>query len=125
METMNVARSANKYFNDAEPWKSIKANPEEAAKTLYVCSQVLYALSIAFAPIIPHTAKILPLHADRNPRREITPQSESITGIGLRNLSLNVDSISRNLRFYSQNSKILSSKRKYNPWNKLKIPLKN
>lgn len=57
METMNIARSANKYFNDAEPWKSIKTNPEECAKTMYVCSQVLYALSIAFAPIIPHSAK--------------------------------------------------------------------
>ena len=68
METMNIARSANKYFNDAEPWKSIKANPEEAAKTLYVCSQVLYALSIAFAPIIPHTAKNIAIACGQEPK---------------------------------------------------------
>lgn len=59
METMNIARSANKYFNDAEPWKSIKSNPEECAKTMFICSQVVYALSIAFAPIIPHSAKMI------------------------------------------------------------------
>ena len=68
METMNIARSANKYFNDAEPWKSIKANPEEAAKTVYVCSQVLYALSIAFAPIIPHTAKNIAIACGQEPK---------------------------------------------------------
>jgi methionyl-tRNA synthetase len=68
METMNIARSANKYFNDAEPWKSIKTNPEEASKTLYVCSQVLYALSIAFAPIIPHTAKNIAIACGEEPK---------------------------------------------------------
>ena len=68
METMNIARSANKYFNDAEPWKSIKTNPEDAAKTLYVCSQVLYALSIAFAPIIPHTAKNIAIACGQEPK---------------------------------------------------------
>lgn len=57
METMNIARSANKYFNDAEPWKSIKSDQEECAKTMFLCSQVLHALSIAFAPIIPYSAK--------------------------------------------------------------------
>ena len=68
METMNIARSANKYFNDCEPWKSIKGNPEEAAKTLYVCSQVLNALSIAFAPIIPHTAKSIAIACGQEPK---------------------------------------------------------
>ncbi|MFM6955055.1 MAG: methionine--tRNA ligase [Ignavibacteria bacterium] len=68
METMNIARSANKYFNDCEPWKSIKTNPEEAAKTLYVCSQVLNALSIAFAPIIPHTAKSIAIACGQEPK---------------------------------------------------------
>ncbi|MEN9829112.1 MAG: Methionyl-tRNA synthetase [Bacteroidota bacterium] len=68
METMNIARAANKYFNDAEPWKSIKTNHEEASKTLFVCSQVLYALSIAFAPIIPHTAKNIAIACGQEPK---------------------------------------------------------
>ncbi|MBQ6268506.1 MAG: methionine--tRNA ligase [Bacteroidetes bacterium] len=56
METMNIARAANKYFNDEEPWKSIKNDSEKCHKTLFVCSQIAYALSIAFAPIVPYTS---------------------------------------------------------------------
>lgn len=56
LEIMNIARSSNKYFNDEAPWKSIKNSPNEAAKTLYVCSQLIYSLSILFAPAIPNSA---------------------------------------------------------------------
>ncbi|MGI6369674.1 MAG: methionine--tRNA ligase [Candidatus Kapaibacterium sp.] len=55
-ETMNLARVANKYFNDEEPWKAIKENPEKCHKTIYICSQVAYTLAIAFAPILPYTS---------------------------------------------------------------------
>ncbi len=56
-ETMNVARAANKYFNDEEPWKSIKTSPEVAAKTLFVCMQLVRSLAVLFAPITPFTCK--------------------------------------------------------------------
>ncbi|MCX7735675.1 MAG: methionine--tRNA ligase [Candidatus Kapabacteria bacterium] len=52
-ETMNVARAANKYFNDEEPWKTLKTDPDKCAKTLYVCSQLVYTLSVLFSPIVP------------------------------------------------------------------------
>ena len=55
-EIMNVARASNKYFNDEEPWKAVKSNPDYAAKSLYVCSQLVRSLAILFAPIIPVTA---------------------------------------------------------------------
>jgi methionyl-tRNA synthetase len=55
-EIMNIARASNKYFNDEAPWKSIKSDPEYAAKTLYACVQMIYALSILFAPVIPSTS---------------------------------------------------------------------
>jgi methionyl-tRNA synthetase len=55
-ETMNLARAANKYFNDEEPWKTIKADPEQCAKTLFICIQLVRTLSLAFAPIIPNAA---------------------------------------------------------------------
>ena len=56
-ETMNLARVANKYFNDEEPWKTIKGDDiERCNKTIYLCCQALYALSILFAPIIPYTS---------------------------------------------------------------------
>jgi methionyl-tRNA synthetase len=55
-DTMNIARAANKYFNDAAPWKSIKDSPDEAAKTLYICSQLMHSLAYAFAPVLPNTS---------------------------------------------------------------------
>lgn len=56
LHTMNIARASNKYFNDEEPWKSIKNDPEKAAKTLFVCLQLVRTLSIIFAPIIPFSS---------------------------------------------------------------------
>ncbi len=58
-ETMNIARAANKYFNDEEPWKTAKANPGECAKTLYICSQLVNSFSILFAPIVPNSSKTI------------------------------------------------------------------
>lgn len=55
-EIMNIARSSNKYFNDEAPWKTIKTNYDYAAKTLYACVQMIYNLSILFAPVIPSTS---------------------------------------------------------------------
>lgn len=55
-EAMNAARAANKYFNDAAPWKSIKDDPAKAATSLNICIQTLRTLSIAFAPFLPNTA---------------------------------------------------------------------
>ncbi len=55
-ETMNLARAANKYFNDAAPWKTIKDHADDATKTLYICSQLIRSLAIAFEPILPHTS---------------------------------------------------------------------
>lgn len=56
-EIMNSARFANKYFNDEQPWKTIKENPEECAKTLFICSQLLYSFAVLFSPIIPFSTK--------------------------------------------------------------------
>lgn len=54
---MNVARASNKYFNDEEPWKSVKSDNDKAAKTLFVCCQMIKTLSTLFSPIIPNTAR--------------------------------------------------------------------
>lgn len=56
-ETMNIARAANKYFNDKAPWKSIKDNPQDCALTMHTCLDVIQRLAIAVAPILPHTAE--------------------------------------------------------------------
>jgi methionyl-tRNA synthetase len=66
-DIMNVARAANKYFNDEEPWKSGKSDPEKCAKTLFVCCQFVRTLGVLFAPITPNTsATILNLLSQNN-----------------------------------------------------------
>ena len=55
-EMMHLARIGNKYFNDSEPWKSIKNNPEECATTVNICLQTIYTLAEVFSPVIPATA---------------------------------------------------------------------
>jgi len=56
MDMMNVARAANKYFNDKAPWKAIKEDPADCALTINTCLQVIHTLSIAVAPVLPNTA---------------------------------------------------------------------
>jgi methionyl-tRNA synthetase len=57
LETMNVARAANKYFNDSEPWKTRKEQPARCATSLNICLQVLRSLAILFEPIIPFSTE--------------------------------------------------------------------
>lgn len=54
---INFARSANKYINDQEPWKTIKTDPRKSATTLYVSAQIAKALAILLAPIVPQAAE--------------------------------------------------------------------
>ena len=53
--TMEIARFANRYLTEAEPWKAIKVDPHAAAKTMAVSLNLCHALSLLFHPIIPET----------------------------------------------------------------------
>jgi methionyl-tRNA synthetase len=53
MEVMNFARAANKYFNDNEPWKTLKTNPERCATTLHMAIQIVRSLAILLEPVTP------------------------------------------------------------------------
>jgi methionyl-tRNA synthetase len=57
IESMNLARAANKYFNDSEPWKTSKTNPERCATTLNMCLQVVRSLAILLEPVVPALAQ--------------------------------------------------------------------
>jgi methionyl-tRNA synthetase len=57
VEAMSLARAANKYFNDSEPWKSRRDNPEQCATTLNICAQLTRSLSILLSPVIPFSAE--------------------------------------------------------------------
>ena len=54
---MDIARFANKYFNDQEPWKTRKENPGKCATTLNLCLQAAYSLTIMMHPILPFTSQ--------------------------------------------------------------------
>ncbi len=53
---MDTARFANKYFNDQEPWKTRKSDPEKCATTLHLCCQAAYDLALLMHPILPFSS---------------------------------------------------------------------
>jgi len=54
---MNLARAANKYFNDTEPWKTIKSDKERCATSLNICLQTIFTLAELVEPILPFTSQ--------------------------------------------------------------------
>jgi len=69
-ELINVARTANKYFNDEAPWKNIRDNIGRCKTTIYVCIQVVGSLGLLMYPFMPFTSerirKILNIDAELN-----------------------------------------------------------
>lgn len=55
-ETMNLARAANKYFNDSEPWNTVKSSRDRCATTLHISMQVVRGLAILLEPVVPATS---------------------------------------------------------------------
>ena len=55
-EFMDLARFANKYFNDQAPWKTRKSDPEKCATTLNLSAQTAHALAIMMNPVLPFTS---------------------------------------------------------------------
>jgi methionyl-tRNA synthetase len=55
-EIMNLAREGNKYFNDSEPWITIKTDKGKCATTLNICLQAIYTLAELFEPVIPFSS---------------------------------------------------------------------
>jgi methionyl-tRNA synthetase len=52
---IEIARIANRYFDETKPWAEVKSeNFEKANETLYVCAEILRLVSIVFNPIIPN-----------------------------------------------------------------------
>jgi methionyl-tRNA synthetase len=56
---MGLAREANRYIDTQAPWKQVKENKDEAAKTLYTTLYVLSALKTTFYPFLPFSSQRL------------------------------------------------------------------
>lgn len=59
LEIMNLARAGNKYFNDEQPWVSVKSDKERCGTTLNICINAIYTLAELFYPVIPFTSEKL------------------------------------------------------------------
>jgi len=56
---MGIGRLGNQYLNEKEPWNLVKVDKTRAATVMYVAAQLVKALAIGSAPIIPFTAEEL------------------------------------------------------------------
>ena len=56
LEIFKVAKKGNKYFNDAEPWKAVKEDPQKAANCLYLSNQLAKTLAYTLKPFLPTKA---------------------------------------------------------------------
>jgi methionyl-tRNA synthetase len=56
---ISLSHLGNRYFNEKEPWKSIKTDRQQSANTLYVAAQIVKQLAIILEPFIPFTAEKL------------------------------------------------------------------
>jgi methionyl-tRNA synthetase len=56
---ISLAHLGNRYFNEKEPWKTIKTDRQQSANTLYVTAQIVKQLAIILEPFIPFTCEKL------------------------------------------------------------------
>ncbi|MGI9176027.1 MAG: methionine--tRNA ligase, partial [Rhodothermales bacterium] len=81
-ETIGLARFGNKYFNDAEPWRTRKSDPQACANTIHISLQLCAALSILIEPVLPTSAATLRRMLRLPDVRPSTPSEEAGTGLG-------------------------------------------
>ncbi|MBK9458492.1 MAG: methionine--tRNA ligase [Sphingobacteriales bacterium] len=58
-EILNVARVANKFLTDTEPWKLIKTNPDQAGAVLTICAEIIAYFAVYLEPFLPFSANKL------------------------------------------------------------------
>jgi methionyl-tRNA synthetase len=58
-EAMAVAREANRYLEEAAPWKHLKSDRERAATATFVALSVIDSLKIVFTPFLPFSSQRL------------------------------------------------------------------
>lgn len=81
-ETMALARLGNKYFNDTEPWKTRKADPQACANTIHVSLQLCASLAVLLDPVLPHTAASMRQMLNLGGVRDGMPGSKGEIGWG-------------------------------------------
>jgi len=57
LAAMNLARAANKYFNDSAPWNSAKTDLERCGTTINISLQVVRSLALLLHPVVPFSSE--------------------------------------------------------------------
>ena len=58
-QAFSLAQEANRYLDSRAPWRSIRANPQDAATALWVALRVINCLKLLLYPFLPFSAKKL------------------------------------------------------------------
>jgi methionyl-tRNA synthetase len=58
-EAMRLATEVNKYLDTSAPWKEMKVDKDEAAKSVYTALRAIDSLKVIFAPFLPFTSEQL------------------------------------------------------------------
>ncbi|MBN1451019.1 MAG: methionine--tRNA ligase [Anaerolineales bacterium] len=58
-ETMKLATAVNQYLDVHAPWKQVKEDKAEAARTVYTALKAIDSLKVMFSPILPFTCERL------------------------------------------------------------------
>jgi methionyl-tRNA synthetase len=56
-EVMNLARAANKYFTDSEPWVTARGDRDRCATTINISLQIAKSLAVLMAPVTPFSCR--------------------------------------------------------------------
>jgi methionyl-tRNA synthetase len=55
-KVLELSDTGNAYFQEQEPWKKVKEEPERAKAALYVCANLCYDLAVLMSPFMPGSA---------------------------------------------------------------------
>jgi methionyl-tRNA synthetase len=58
-DLMKLSELGNKYFNDQEPWRTVREDPERCATTIALCLRLVTAIAFLCQPFLPFTAQKL------------------------------------------------------------------
>ena len=56
-ETLALARDVNGWLNEREPWKTLKADRADAARSVYTALRCIDNLKVLFAPFTPYSSQ--------------------------------------------------------------------
>lgn len=80
--TIDLARTGNRFFNDAAPWHQIKTDPAGAGSTIHVALQICASLSILLEPVVPTAAARLRALLNLRGLRPSTPGGDGGATLG-------------------------------------------